>query len=127
MVQSRSHPGPPATTSQDSCPRTMDQQTLHEFRAPPLLLAITPSRTTRLQDRQLPSVPSAGADTHPSYPACETRVRLFRVATHHPSQGDRLTAASLKAVARAHFQCAKNCRQTPDKFSRPSPKTFRSL
>src|SRR6185369_5143392 len=127
MVQSRSHPAPPATTNQDSSQRTMDQQTLHEFRAPQLLLAITLSRTIHLQDRRPPSVPNAGAGTHPSCPACETRVRLFQAATRLPSQADRLMAASLKAGARAHGLSAKSSRQTRDNSSHPSRKTFRSL
>src|SRR5215813_5449580 len=127
MVRSRSHPGPPATTNQDSSPRTMDQQTLREFRATPLLLAITLSRTTHLQDRQLPSVPNARADTHLSCPACETPIQLFQVATRHSSQADRLMAVSLKAAAPAHGQFAKNSRQIRDKSSHPSRKSFRSL
>src|SRR5262249_24340450 len=127
MVQSRSHPGLPATTNRDSSPQTMDRQTLREFRAPPLLLAITLSRTTHLQDRQPPSAPNARADTHPSCPACETLIQLFQDATRHPSQVDRLTAVSSKAVATAHCQSAKNYRQTRGKPSHLSRKTFRSL
>src|SRR6185369_1556438 len=98
MVQSHSHREPPATTNQDSFPLTMAQQTLREFRAPPLLLAKLLSRTTRLQDRQPPSVPNARADTHPSCPACETRGQLFQAATRHPLQVDRSMAVSLKAT-----------------------------
>src|ERR1043166_9658680 len=127
MVQSRSHPEPPATTNPGSSPLTMDQQTLHEFRAPPLLLAITPSRTTHLQDRQPPSVPNARAGTHLSCLACETLIQLFQAATRHPSQADRLTAVSSKAVAPTHCQSAKNSRPIRDKPSHPSRRTFRSL
>src|SRR5687768_6144016 len=127
MIQSRFRPLLLATTTRDSFPPTMDQQTHRESHAPPRSHATTPSQTIRLQDRQPPSVPNAAADIHPSFLNRETQVQPCQDATDPRPRSDRSTAASSKPTAPAHARYARRSQQTLDSSSHRERKTFLSL